>query len=166
MTEYTKAPGDTPPRPPAGALRDGAAFRAWLDSLGPPPKEGGLYRDLNWDAPWTEVVMRVELPFWLQVQTSLVTVDINGHNFPVNIENETCELHAALISDSKETVLYRGPIRKPDELSPQIQELLKRRPTSTLWRKCKTVLKIRSRCNEDVRNKAHAEECPPRPAAK
>src|ERR1700722_1142976 len=166
MTEHTKAPGDMPPRPPAGALRDGAAFRAWLDSLGPPPKEGGLYRDLNWDAPWTEVVMRVELPFWLQVQTSLVTVDINGHNFPVNIENETCELHAALISDSKETVLYRDPIRKPDELSPQIQELLKRRPTSTLWRKCKTVLKITSRCNEDVRNKAHTEGRPPRPSVK
>src|ERR1700743_1306332 len=68
--------------PPPGGFQTGAEVRAWLASLPPPPKSYAVGQDLNWDAPWAQVVLRVELPFWLLLDNVDLTVNVEGHDFP------------------------------------------------------------------------------------
>jgi hypothetical protein len=144
-------------------MRSTAAFQAWLDSLPPPPESFFAGDDLNWDAPWIEVTLRVELPFWLMVDDGVIPIHVGGHTFPVSLHGESFELHICIVSDSKQSAIYEGPFRKPEELSTEIQDFLRMRADANpLWRKCKTVLKITSRCNEDVWNKSGIDQ-PTRP---
>jgi hypothetical protein len=143
------------PIPPAEALQSNAAFQRWLASLPPPPENFLVGQDLDWQAPWIDVTLRVELPFWLMVDNVALPIDVAGCQFMVSLHGESFELHVGdELSDSKSFVAYHGPLKKREELSDQVQRLLRRRPKpSAQWRKCKTVLKIKSRCNEDVWNK-------------
>ncbi|MFP6558123.1 hypothetical protein WJ542_07310 [Paraburkholderia sp. B3] len=115
------------------------------------PKSFFIGQDLDWMAPWVDVSLRVELPYWLMVNTAQTSVVVDGHSFAVGIENETFELHLGCVSDEKKYVAYQGPLRQVEQLPDTIQDILRQRPElGYLWRKCKTVVKIASRCNEDV----------------
>ncbi len=152
-----------PPVPPPSALQSAAAFGEWLKSLGPPPTSYAIGDDLDWDAPWVDVRLRVELPFWLFVENTTLQIEVEGHVFPVSIHIERFELHTGLISDSKQGMIYQGPIRKEDDLSESIKELKRSKPdTQLLWRKAKSVLAIVTRCNEDVWRKRTEEPLPVR----
>lgn len=156
-----------PPVPPSSALQSAAAFSEWLKSLGPPPASYAVGDDLDWDAPWVEVRLRVELPFWLFVENTILQVEEEGHVFPVSIQMERFELHTSMISDSKQWVIYQGPIRKDDDLSESIKEFKRLKPDAQfLWRKAKSVLVILTRCNEDVWRKRTEEPLPVRPSVK
>ena len=48
--------------------------------------------DLNWNAPWINVDLRVELPFWLMVDDSTIPVEVAGHTFSVTIKDRYYEL--------------------------------------------------------------------------
>jgi hypothetical protein len=142
------------PTPLPEALASQEGFRAWLNTLPPPPASFSIGQDINWKAPWVEVKLRVELPFWLMMKNATTSVEVGGHEFPITIRGETFELHIGGISDAKASVLHVGPIRRNEDLSPGIRSLLRKRPKpNVLWRKCKTMVEITSRCNEDVWNK-------------
>lgn len=84
-----------------------------------------------------------------------VTVEVGGHGFPVAVHEETFELHSKLVCDSKRGVFYQGPLKDRAELSDDIRKAIEAFPDiPTIWRKCKTVLRLTTRCNEDVWNKA------------
>lgn len=107
--------------------------------------------DLNWDAPWTDVQLWVELPFWLMVDNTTITAELEGHEFQVAVHDNYFELHGAMVTDSRMSVAHIGPRIELDDLPGGIQEFRRAHPEVPLiWRKCKTVLKIASRCNEDV----------------
>lgn len=119
------------------------------------PKSYFLGQELNWDAPWVDVDLWVELPFWLMVDNTAISIEVEGHTFPVSVHGETFELHGRWVTDSKKSAAYRGPYKGITELSENIQKVLWEQPDiSVLWRKCKTCLKIATRCNGDVWNKA------------
>jgi len=110
-------------------------------------------QEINWEAPWIDVCLWVELPFWLMVGNTVASIEMEGHDFEIAIHENYFELHVGVLSDSKQNVVYQGPFKKKDDLSDVVRNLLKARPDLPLmWRKCKTVLKIKSRCNEDVWN--------------
>jgi len=110
-------------------------------------------QEIKWDAPWTDVSIWVELPFWLMVGNTTVSVEVGGHNFEIAIHENYSELYAGLLLDSKENVVYQGPWKKKEDLSEEIRKFMDANPSVPfMWRKCKTVLKIKSRCNEDVWN--------------
>jgi hypothetical protein len=114
------------------------------------PSSYFIGQEIKWDAPWIEVYLWVELPFWLMTGNVTVSVEVGGHDFEIAIHENYCELHVGVLSDSKENVAYRGPWKKNDDLSEGIRNVIKARPdVPFMWRKCKTVLKIKSRCNED-----------------
>jgi len=58
---------------------------------------------LNWDAPWIDVTLRVELPFWLMVDDVTMGIEVGGHTFSVSLHGESFELHTGGISDAKHT---------------------------------------------------------------
>ncbi|HEY6466996.1 MAG TPA: hypothetical protein VIY69_13445 [Candidatus Acidoferrales bacterium] len=120
------------------------------------PDRYSIDEEINWDAPWIGVSIWVELPFWLMVEDSTLSVDVGGHNFAIETHEHYFELHAGGISDSKQHVLYQGPPKKQPDLMESVRNVLSSHPEADiLWRKSKTVLKIKSRCNEfvwDTRN--------------
>jgi hypothetical protein len=127
-----------------------SADTASRDQAGP-PDHFAIGDDLNWDAPWIDVLLWVELPFWLMVDNTTITVEVEGHEFPISVYDNYFELHGKIISDSRDTVCYRGPLRKLDDLSENIQQVRRENPDLPLmWRKCKTILKIATRCNEEL----------------
>ena len=114
--------------------------------------------DLNWNAPWIDVRLWVELPFWLMLDNTTVPVEIEGHEFEVAVHDNYFELYGRLVTDSRSSVCYRGPLKKLDDLSDDIKKLRKSKlDIPFMWRKCKTVLKIATRCNEEVWGSAIAE---------
>ncbi len=107
--------------------------------------------DLNWDAPWIDVWLWVELPFWIMVNNTTFPVEVDGHKFQVAIFDNYFELYGGGIADSKNTVIYNGPLKNINDLSDEIKQFHKKNLNVPLmWRKCKTILKIMSRCNEDI----------------
>lgn len=156
-----------PPVPPPSAFQSSAAFGEWLKSLGPPPSSYAVGDYLDWDAPWVDVRLRVELPFWLLVENTTLQVEVEGHVFPLSINIDPFELHTGWISDSKRGVIYQGPFQQDDELSDSIKDFKRSKPDAQLlWRKAKSVLTIVTRCNEDVWRKRTEEPDPVRPSVK
>jgi hypothetical protein len=130
-----------------------------ISGTGELPKQFLIGDDLNWDAPWIDVNLWVELPFWLMVNNSTYLLEVEGYEFPVAVHDNYFEMHGGMATDSRDSVCYRGPLKKPDELSDSIQSMRKDNPNLPLiWRKCKTVLKIATRCNEGVWVAAHEEK--------
>ena len=119
------------------------------------PEASPLGQEINWKAPWIEVSLWVELPFWLMVGDTTVSVELSGHSFEVEIHENYFELHVGVLSDSRQNVVYQGPRKREEALSNEIRNWMQAQPDVPLmWRKCKSTLKIKSRCNEDVWNKA------------
>jgi len=117
------------------------------------PSSYFIGQEIKWDAPWIEVYLWVELPFWLMTGNTTVFVEVGGHDFEIAIHESYFELNVGVLSDSKENVVYRSPWKKNDDLNEGIRNAIKTRSdVPIMWRKCKTVLKIKSRCNEDVWN--------------
>ncbi len=87
--------------------------------------------------------------------TDLV-VDINQHSFPVTISDHFFEYSYGHFSDSKHTVFYRGSRKTAGELSPLVDYIRRQQPdVQIIERKCKTIVRIATRCNADVANKAY-----------
>lgn len=104
-------------------------------------------QELDWDAERIPVVLLVELPYWLMIPDSSLTININGYVFNIEISDHFHELYGSEVFDSRITCAYIGPLEKVDK--DICQETIKMN-TPILWRKCKTVVKIHSLCNGDV----------------
>ena len=127
----------------------------YRSSSGTPPASFSIGDDLNWNAPWIDVCLWVELPFWLMVDNTTITVEVQGHEFKVAVHDNYFELHGKLVTDSRNSVCHIGPLKKLDDLSESIQQIRRAQPDLPLmWRKCKTALKVATRCNEEVWNAA------------
>ena len=125
------------------------------------PSQYTIGDGLNWASPWIDVELWVELPFWLMVDNATIQVQAEGHNFPIAVHDNYFNLYAGEVTESQSTVLYRGPIKKQEELSEQLKAAIRENPNVPLmWRKSKTYLKVGTRCNEDVWNAAGKDEIP------
>jgi hypothetical protein len=140
--------------------------RKVMSMYGPPMRQEPQYPakfkigdDLNWGAPWINVCLWVELPFWLMVENATIPIEIAGHTFSVSAKEEYFELYCAEIMDSRQNVCYRGPLKKEEDLSVAVREVHEKNPNMPfMWRKSKTVLKVETRCNEDVWAKALSDD--------
>jgi hypothetical protein len=127
----------------------------------PIPDHYTIGDNLKWDAPWIRVHLWVELPFWLMVKNMTVSVVCEGHEFPIEIHDDYFQLFFGEATDSRSTVGYHGPLKKREDLPPAVREAMDQRPAGPyMWRKCKTYLRVESRCNEDVWNAAGSKEIP------
>lgn len=120
-----------------------------------------LGQELDWDAPWIDASLWTELPFWLMTANTTISVEVEGHVFEVAVHENYFELFAREVTDSKFSVAYQGPAKPFEGLSERVQEANKNNPdVPFIWRKCKTVLKIKSRCNQGVWKSATSSEHP------
>ena len=89
---------------------------------------------------------------WSTIQRCRLTSETTNFLSPSTASHSSCILEG---SATRRSVWFiRGQSEPTRILSVAIQTVLRKRPKpKALWRKCKTVLKITSRCNEDVWNK-------------
>lgn len=117
-------------------------------SSGSLPESYSLGQELDWDADPLPVILFVELPFWLMVSNCPLQIDIRGHTFRVEIAGDFVSLYGREVHNSGDTCIYMGP--DVTQFDPEIQKRIKEDQIPVLPRKCKTVLRIHSRCNADV----------------
>lgn len=123
------------------------------------PTSFALGQDLNWGAAWIDVNLWVELPFWLMVNDTKLTVEQEGHSFPVTLHEAYFECYGGALTDSRNTAFYRGPLKPFDKMSIDIQKIRQDNPNAPfMWRKCKTVVKIATRSNIEAWEAAISEE--------
>jgi hypothetical protein len=111
------------------------------------PSSYWIGQELDWQASPVHVELRVELPYWLMVPDCVLYVEVKGHKFMVEVKDGYFELYAGEVVDSKSTCLYIGPAKR---LSRDLREFIEKSKAPVMRRKCKTVLRIHSDCNEDV----------------
>ncbi|WP_159012846.1 hypothetical protein [Acidisoma sp. S159] len=120
------------------------------------PTAWTLGDDIDWNAPWVEVYLRVELPFWMMVAPTDLEVEINGHKFPVTVSDHFFEYSYGHMSDSKHTVLIRGSRKSSEDLRPITDYIRTQQPEAHLSeRKCKTIVRMTTRCNSSVATKIY-----------
>lgn len=112
----------------------------------PRPRRAAVGDNLDWNADWEDVTLCLELPFWLMVPDCTVNVNARGHDFSVSVTEHYCQIHGMQLTDSLQTCSYQGPFPPPK----RILETSIASGVATMLRKCKTVLRIASRCNADV----------------
>lgn len=118
----------------------------------------GVGDALDWDAPWKSVQLWTELPFWLMVRNCTIAIVESGHTFTVDVVSTFHEFHVNETLDSKRRCVYVGPV--PPRMNRQLAAELEETQASVMSRKCKTIIRIHSRCNEDALHAA--EESDPR----
>ena len=96
------------------------------------PEHYTIGDNLKWDAPWINVRLWTELPFWLMVDNTTVLVECEGHEFPVAIHDNYFELFFGMATDSRATALYRGPFKEREELSPMLKNGASKRSSKRL----------------------------------
>ena len=87
------------------------------------------------------------------MNNTALSIEVSGHTFPVSTHDNYFELFFGQVTDSRSSVGYRGPFKKREELTPAVREAMDAHPEADyMWRKCKTIVKVESRCNEDFWN--------------
>ncbi len=95
------------------------------------------------------VILFVELPFWLMVPDTKLDVKVHGHVFPIEVLDDFHEIFVAEATDSRRACIHIGPA-DDDQIDPNVRRLVEEHKARFITRKCKTVLKIHSRCNPVV----------------
>jgi hypothetical protein len=83
-----------------------------------PPAEYWSGQELDWDAPFAPVELKVELPFWLMCPDATLNVAAGGHTFRVDVQSQYVELFGAVVTDSRRSTIYIGP--HPPHLTPDV----------------------------------------------
>jgi hypothetical protein len=104
-------------------------------------------QELDWDAPASPVTLHVELPFWLFVANTTVSVACGARVFDIDIRDDWEELHWGYVSTTRYHLVHIGP--EGFEPPPVMREKFDS-AGGIVSRPCKTVLRVRSSCNSDV----------------
>ena len=120
------------------------------------PQSYWVGQELAWEADPIPVVLFVELPYWLMVPDCPVLVSVRDHVFRMEVRSGLRTLHATEVLDSQRNCIHIGP--NHNNLDPELREYIDEHDVPVLSRKCKTVLRVHSRCNGDVLSAAQSEE--------
>jgi hypothetical protein len=118
------------------------------------PESSWIGANLDWNASWESVWLTVELPFWLMTPDSEFVVSVASHDYRIILDEHYCEVHVGQITDSGGSCAYQGPFPPAKNIGEQILA----GGVSTLLRKCKTCVRISTRCNSDVIHAATGED--------
>lgn len=106
-------------------------------------------QNIDWEADLVSVILFVELPFWLMTPSYTFNAEVEGCTYTLDVIDYFAELFRDEATDSRKTSLYIGP-RDYEKVQPAIREELERQQIATVWRPCKSVVRIHSRANSDA----------------
>lgn len=111
---------------------------------------------LDWGSPLVDVVLTVELPFWLMLDDCDLDVPVGGVVFRVSLRDSYAELYAGEVRGSLASLVWQGPAEERPLLSEGAAAAVEQ--AGAAWRLPRTVVKIVSRAHEDVLAALSAEE--------
>jgi hypothetical protein len=113
------------------------------------PESYSFGEELDWKAPWVTMTYSVELPFWLMLADCNLTVRFADHDYAVEVRSDHWELYVGEQSPSSINAIYFGQQRF-DGVRPDLMAAILERRLPYIWRRCRTVVKITSRCIASV----------------
>jgi hypothetical protein len=111
---------------------------------------------LDWGSPPVDVVLMVELPFWLMLDDHNLDVPVGGAVFRVSLRDSYAELYAGEVRGSLASLVWRGPAEERPVLSESAAAAVEE--AGPAWRLSRTVVKIAGRAHRDVFAALGAEE--------
>lgn len=98
---------------------------------------------IDWSSPLEEVMLYVELPFWLMTPPGPVQVVWHDTEFTVNICSPWQEIFVGEVTDSRSSVRHQGPqLATPWQPEGELALALAENNVSWLPRPCKTMLRL------------------------
>ena len=117
----------------------------------PPPveiPESFTFGDgIDWSSPLEDVLLYVELPFWLMVSAGPVDVVWAGQPFHVDVCSQWMEVFVDEVTDSRLSCFHHGPWKPSYEPPPDVAEQLAAEGVGLMRRLCKTVLRLPARAH-------------------
>lgn len=107
-----------------------------------------LGQELDWEAGLVPVVLFVELPYWLLVPECPTKIELHGHTFNVEIRGWLHKFYVQTGIEIPPLCVHIGP--DLSKLDQELKEAIDEQNLPLFGQKCKTVLRIHTRCNEDV----------------
>lgn len=111
---------------------------------------------LDWGSPLVDVMLMVELPFWLMLDDCDLDVPVGGALSRVSLRDSYAELYAGEVRGSLASLVWQGPAGEQPVLSEEaaaaVEEL------GAAWRLLRTVVKFAGRAHGDVFAALGAEE--------
>lgn len=126
------------------------------------PESFWFGQDIDWDGQEVETFLYVELPFWLMVEPSTISIEHGGFLVPVDICSLQFEAYLGEVTDSRRTCVHRGP-RTDEGWTPsgELLGVMDEQQLALVERPCRTVLRMRARALQAAFRSADESE-PPR----
>ncbi len=114
-----------------------------------PLPEAAWFGDrLDWAAPLVDVVLSLELPFWLMVDDCGLDVPFGSAVFQVSVRDSYLQLHAGDVLGSLASLVWQGPEDEPPALTEVAAAAVEEAGAG--WRPGRTVLRVPARAHADV----------------
>src|SRR5664280_2460887 len=121
------------------------------EKFGPNPSSWTFGEDIDWTSPLVETILTVELPFWLMMPDSEVSITWASNSFDVSIRQLTMEVFNDFFTDSRRTIAGHTDLKQHLFDSPEkLATFSAERGQPMMPRPCKTALSIRTLAHEDV----------------
>lgn len=103
---------------------------------------------LDWAAPLVDVVLSVELPFWLMVDDCGLGVPVGGAMFQMWVRDSYLQLYAGDVLGSLTSLVWQGPGEEQPALTEVAAAAVEE--AGAAWRPARTVLRVAAWAHEDV----------------
>lgn len=129
-------------------------------SHGPIPESFIFGDGIDWDSPFVETKLYVELPFWLMMPPGPVQVEWSGTRFTVHVCPRWMEVFGWEVTDSRASVVHQGPFDPDYEPSGTIKAALEESEGVLMRRRTKTVLRLETKGHTDAFRDVREDESP------
>lgn len=113
---------------------------------GPPPKRWVFGDGIDWSSPLQEVMLYVELPYWLMLPPGAIEVQLGDARYEVFVCRPWMEVFAHEFRDSRVTQLHQGPLGGWDP-PPDVAGAIAENNVPIMKRPCKTMLRFTARAH-------------------
>ncbi len=103
---------------------------------------------LDWAPPLVDVVLAVELPFWLMVDDCGLEVPFGGAVFQVSVRDSYLQLYPGDVLGSLVTLVWQGPEDERPALTEVAAAAVKE--VGAAWRPARTVVRVAARAHAEV----------------
>lgn len=121
-----------------------------MQKFGPVPEAFAFGDGIDWSSPRSEVLLYVELPFWLMVDPGPVSVSWSDTEFSIEICSPWMEAFIEEVTDSRSSCYHHGPLREDWTPPPAIAAELESDGVAWMTRPCKTVLRLKAMAHDDA----------------
>jgi hypothetical protein len=114
------------------------------DSQRTPPRSFAVGDNLDWESPFVDVQLVAELPFWMMLPPTIVTIEFEQTPFEMLITDGDFEVFVGSVTDNRRSCGYQGP--QPDRF--ESRDDIQAMHLPIVRRKQRTTVYFHARCHD------------------